>query len=759
MRYTSAHWGIREVHDTDEGVTLHSLADDPCPNRIGLDQLTPEVQSARVLRPAVRESWLKGGPGSTTDRRGDERFVEVSWDEALDLVATELDRVRGTHGNGAIYGGSYGWSSAGRFHHAQSQVHRFLNSIGGYVAHRNSYSLGAAHVMSRHVVMPLWEMLETTTDWYVLAEHCELFVTFGGVPDKNAQIAAGGVRRHHLPIALKRMRDNGCSFVNIGPVGDNIAPEAEADWIAVRPNTDTAFMLALGYVLLEEDLLDRAFLQTYCVGFDTFAAYLRGESDGCAKTPDWAAGITGAEPGAIRDLARRMAGKRTMINMAWSLQRADHGEQPLWMLFVLAAMLGQIGLPGGGFGFGYGAENGIGSPGRRLPGPTLPQGQNGVGDFIPVARIADMLLNPGTTYRYDGEVRTYPDIRLVYWAGGNPYHHHQDLHRLRKAWAKPDTIIVNEQYWTATAKHADIVLPATIALEREDIGYASLEEHILWMSKVSEPVGEARDDYSIFGALAARMGTADVFTEGLDAEGWLRRLYDESRQRMRGEGVDLPEFDAFRETGLVELPGGGGTVLLEAFRKDPVANPLATPSGRIEIFSRAIADMGLEDCGPHPMWFEPREWLGAPEAQTWPLHMLSDQPKGKLHSQLDHGEASRSLKVGGREVLWMNPGDAAARGLTEGDVVVVQNGRGRCLASARPDAMIMPGTVRLSTGSWLDLVDGLERAGNPNVLTADRGTSGLTQGAVAQSCLVEVARFEGEAPAPRGWDPAQIAAE
>ncbi|MBR9837241.1 MAG: molybdopterin-dependent oxidoreductase [Rhodobacteraceae bacterium] len=750
-RYTSAHWGVREVREDADGVTLHALADDPCPNAIGLDQLTPEVQSARVRRPAVRESWLRHGPGAAPEKRGHERFVEVEWDQALDLVAAEIDRVRQAHGNGAIFGGSYGWSSAGRFHHAQSQVHRFLNAAGGYVAHRNSYSLGAASVILPHVLMNMHRLMECHTDWQTLAEECELFVTFGGVPDKNAQISAGGVRRHHLPRALGVMRESGTEFVNIGPVADNLAPETEATWIPVRPNTDTAFMLALAYVLAEEELLDRAFLASHCVGFPQFEAYLRGESDLCPKTPEWAAEITGAPAETIRDLARRMASHRTTVNMSWSLQRADHGEQPCWMLVTLAAMLGQIGLPGGGLGIGYGAENLLGSRGRRLPGPTLSQGTNEVSDFIPVARIADMLLTPGGQYTYDGTTRTYADIRLVYWAGGNPFHHHQDLTRLRRAWAKPETIVVNEQYWTATARHADIVLPATTALEREDIGYGTLEEHIVWMSRASEPLAEARDDYAIFSALSERLGVAQRFTEGLDAEGWLRRLYDESRQRMGGEGVDLPEFDAFREQGLIELPPGDGTVMLEDFRRDPEAHPLETPSGKTEIFSDTIAAMGLPDCGGHPMWFAPREWLGAPEAQRWPLHMLSDQPKGKLHSQLDHGATSMATKLDGREPLWMNPADAEARGLAEGDVVMVHNDRGRCLAAAMPDARIMAGTVRMATGSWYHEVDGLEIAGNPNALTADRGASGLSQGAVAQSCLVEVARFEETAPMPAPW--------
>ena len=153
-------------------------------------------------------------------------------------------------------------------------------------------------------------------------------------------------------------------------------------------------------------------------------------------------------------------------------------------------MLGQIGLPGGGFGASYGPTNGMGSDAPLLAGPTLSQGTNQVPDFIPVARFTDMLLNPGGKVHYNGKELTYPDIKLIYWAGGNPFHHHQDLNRLRMAWAKPETIIFNEQFWTPAAKMADIVLPATTGLERDDIGYARREPFLIAMKKARNRIHE-----------------------------------------------------------------------------------------------------------------------------------------------------------------------------------------------------------------------------------------------------------------------------
>ena len=738
--YTAGHWGIYEV----EGSTIRPWRVDPDPNDIGVHMLAPELQRIRVQKPAVRRSWLERGHEAPRDLRGREPFVEVEWSVALDLVAGELARVKAAHGNKAIFGGSYGWSSAGRFHHAQSQVHRFLNSIGGYVRHNDSYSLGAGRVILPHIVMPIDTSWDQTTSFDVLAAHTELFVAFGGVPAKNAQISAGGAALHRVKPGLAAMDRAGVRFVNISPVADNLETGGEVEWLPIRPNTDTALMLALAHTLVAENLVDRAFLARCCHGFDRFEPYLRD------KTAAWAATITGIPAARIIALAQQMAASRTMINVAWSLQRASHGEQPFWMAVTLAAMLGQIGLPGGGFALGYGPTNRIGSSHTRLPGPSLPQGNNAVRDFIPVARIADMLLNPGAAFQYNGGHYNYPDIKTIYWAGGNPFHHHQDLSRLLQAWQKPDSIIVHEQYWTPTAKLADIVLPATLGLERNDIGYASTEGHIVAMRKAVEPLGESRDDYSIFADLAERMGSSAGFTEGRDEAAWLRHLYATTERRAVSLGITLPDFDAFWEQGVVALTEHDApVVMLQAYRDDPDSNKLNTPSGKIEIFSDRIAGFDLADCPGHPTWMPPLEWLGAPEAALYPLHLLSDQPARRLHSQLDASPHSMAGKINGREPIYLNPADAAARKIADGDMVEVFNARGICLSAAIVTPDIMPGVARLATGAWFDhdWQTGVEKHGNPNALTRDVGASSLSQGCTAQSCLVDVRRTDGPLPA------------
>ena len=739
---TSTHWGTYQVVVADGRVTdLHGFEQDPDPSPIGPGIIDVLDGPTRIAAPMVRKSWLEKGPGTAGDKRGTDTFVEVSWEEANRLVAAELDRVRKNHGNKAIYAGSYGWASAGRFHHAQSQLKRFLNCIGGYTSSKNTYSFAAAEVLVPRVLGDFRGNLDTTTSWESIASDCELFVAFGGVPLKNGQISQGGTGAHVQKAGLLTAHQAGVDFVNISPLRSDVLDQVEADWLAIRPSTDAALMLALAHVLLSEDLHDAAFLERYTVGFERFSAYLLGESDGIAKSAEWAAEICEISADAIRNLARRMAQSRTMISIAWALTRQDHGEQPFWAAIALSSMLGQIGLPGTGLGFGYSAMNNVGLNRTAVNFASFPQGRNPVPDFIPVARVTEMLENPGGTFDYDGRSYTYPDIKLVWWAGGNPFHHHQDLNRMRRAWARPETIIANEWCWNALARHADIVLPCTTPLERSDLALTPKDPFQVVMDQAIHPVGQARNDHDIFCGIATQMGVEEAFTEGRSPDEWLRWIWDVSRQRASMDGIELPDWDSLHSDGWVKVPvSDKPKIMMEAFRKDPDANPLNTPSGKIEIFSETIAGFDYDDCPGHPVWMTPAEWLG--DAQSDQLHMISNQPRNKLHSQLDHGSVSRTDRPKGVERLTMHPVDAAGRALTEGQIVRIHNARGACLAELLTSDSIRPGVIQISTGAWLDPDGDLCRCGNPNTLTLDKGTSSLAQGPIAHSCLVRVKAYE-----------------
>lgn len=735
-RVTSTHWGATRIF-TEDGRILRAdpFEEDPDPSPIA--RVLPKAvhHADRVARPSVRKGWLRGDRARGAGR---DDFVEMPWDEALDIAAEEIGRIRRVHGNGAIFGGSYGWSSAGRFHHAQGQLHRFLNCIGGYVAQKGTYSLAAAEVMLPHIFgMTEIEYRHGAQErWSRIVAHTQTLVAFGGINTKNTQTIAGGTGAHRTAGHLRAFGAKGGTLISISPQrGDS--PDF-ARWLPIIPGTDTALILGLAHELERTGRVDRDFLARCTVGYDRFRAYLLGATDGVAKDAAWAAAISGVPAEEIAALADRMATTRTMIALAWSVQRAENGEQPYWAAATLAAMLGQIGLPGGGLGEGYGTTDSGGTgPLRQLTGGALPQGDNPVGVTIPVARIADMLLNPGMPYAYNGEERTYPDIRLVYWAGGNPYHHHQDLRRLEKAWDQPDCVIVNEPWWTATARRADIVFPATTPFEREDYGRENGDPYLFHMPRLIDPQGEARDDFAIFSGLAARLGAEAAFTDGLDAGAWIARLYDDFRMKSAASGVEVPEYEDLkaRNWSRIDAAPQPAESAFEAFRRDPEAHRLRTPSGRIELFSETIAAMGYAACPGHAVWIAPTEWLGA--RVRFRLHLLSPQPADKLHSQL---EAALADEPGARPMpVALHPEEAAARGIEDGALVEVFNDRGVCLARARLTVDVMPGVLILPTGAWYRPDgQGRDTQGNPNVLTRDIGTSPIAQGPTAQTTLVDL---------------------
>ncbi|MGE4049387.1 MAG: molybdopterin dinucleotide binding domain-containing protein, partial [Acetobacteraceae bacterium] len=394
-----------------------------------------------------------------------------------------------------------------------------------------------------------------------------------------------------------------------------------------------------------------------------------------------------------------------------------------------------------------GSIAGMGSPRIRVPSVGLPALPNRANSFIPVARVTDMLEKPNQEYDYNGRRLRYPDIRLIHWAGGNPFHHHQDLNRLRRAWSRTETIIVHEPWWTPVARHADIVLPATTTLERDDIASSARDRFVLAMKRAVAPQGQARDDFAILSDVADALGVRARYTEGRDASGWLRHMYERWRGQCDAMGIVTPPFDAFWAEGVVEVPLPEADFVPYAdFVADPDAKPLNTGSGRIELASPTIEAFGYPDCPGHPTWFRPTEYLGSSRTRDYPLHLLSAQPATRLHGQMDHVGVSKASKIEEREPLIMHEDDAAARGIRAGDVVRVFNDRGACLAGVRLARDMLPGIVILPTGAWFDPRDEMCVHGNPNVLTQDIGTSRLGQGPVAQSCLVQIERHPGPLP-------------
>lgn len=606
------------------------------------------------------------------------------------------------------------------------------------------------------------EVYEQQSAWPTVIDNSELVVLWGCDILKNNQIGWSPTD-HSTYEYVKALKTKGTRVISIDPRVTDAAEYLGAEQVAVRPNTDTALMLAIAHTLFTENLYDKDFVAKYTVGFDKFTPYLMGKEDGIEKTPEWAAKITDIPADKIVELAHTMAKGRTMLMSGWAIQRAYHGEQPYWMLITLAAMLGQIGLPGGGFGLSYHYANGGSLTADGAPLGGIAAGDNAITEVIPYAHgLSDMLLNPGKKVAFNGSTVTYPDIKLVYWAGGNPLSHQMDRNRQIEAWQKPETIIVNEPFWSATAKFADIVLPVNTPFERNDIEIVSeySGRWIVGMPKLIDPLFESQSDYDIFAALSKRLGFEDKFTEGKSEMDWIKSFYDEAATTAKAKSIVMPDFDGFWAAGTFEFPvpdTAKAFVRFADFRADPAGSALGTPSGRIEIFSQTIDEFKYEDCPGHPTWIEPAEWLGAAEAKKFPLHILSPHPKFRLHSQMNNTWLRDTYEVAGREPIWINPDDAKARTIADGDVVRVHNTRGALLAGAVVTDRVRQGVVILHEGAWYGpdqsgKQGALCKHGNINVLTSDRGTSQLAQGNTANTALVEVERYAEIAPSVSAFD-------
>lgn len=750
---TGSHWGaIRATVVDGRFVAAKPFEQDKYPSKMIAGLPDHVHNAARIRYPMVRVDWMRKGHQSDTSQRGDNRFVRVSWDEALDLFYQELERVQKTYGPSALLTAS-GWQSTGMFHNASGMLARAIALHGNSVSTGGDYSTGAAQVILPRVVGSM-EVYEQQTSWPLVLQNSKTIVLWGSDMVKNQQ-ANWWCPDHDVYQYYEQLKEKvasgAISVISIDPVVTSTHDYLGRDkvkHIAINPQTDVPLQLALAHTLYSEKLYDKNFLDNYCVGFDQFLPYLLGEKDGQPKDAAWAEKLCGIDADTIRALARQMAGDRTQIIAGWCVQRMQHGEQWSWMVVVLAAMLGQIGLPGGGFGFGW-HYNGAGTPGRKgiiLSGfsgsTTVPPVHDstdykGYSSTIPIARFMDAILEPGKIINWNGKSVKLPPLKMCVFAGTNPFHRHQQINRIIEGWRKLETVIAIDNQWTSTCRFADIVLPATTQFERNDLDQFGNHSNrgIIAMKQVVSPQFEARNDFDIFRDLCRRFNREAAFTEGLDEMGWLKRIWQEGSQQGKGRGIHLPTFEVFwNQQEYIEFDHPQMFVRHQAFREDPDLEPLGTPSGLIEIYSKTIADMQYDDCQGHPMWFEKIERShGGPGSQRWPLHLQSVHPDFRLHSQLCESETLRQqYAVGGKEPVFINPQDASARGIRNGDIVRVFNARGQVLAGAVVSDRYAPGVARIHEGAWYDPDKGgdlnaLCKYGNPNVLTLDIGTSQLAQ--------------------------------
>jgi len=716
-----------------ERITSDARPDDPDD-----PQLRACVRGRAYLRRLYHPDRLLH-PMKRVGERGEGRFERIGWEEALDRICEAMVRTRDAHGPDAFFN-MHGTGGGSRLAGSQMSA-RLLNVFGGHLRHHNSYSSAAAR-WAAPFTLGTDDCGHSPDDWV----NSKLILLWGHNPAETVFGTNTGYR-------LKLARRAGARIVVIDPRLSMTAQALADDWIPLRPGTDSALMDAMAFVMIAEGLHDQSFLDRYCLGFDeahlplgaqpggSYRSYVLGETDGTPKTPAWAAGYTEVPPDRIERLAREYATtKPAALLPGLAFNRRAYGEQPVRGSITLAAMTGNIGIAGGGAG---GVSYSVARP---VPVAEFPIGPNPVAASIPVflwteavTRGRSMGAADGVTGLPPGQGSLRADIRFIFNTAGNTLiNQHANVNRTARILRDPalvDFIVVVDHFATPSAKFADVLLPAATWFERNDICTVwGLGDSVIAMNKAVEPLGECRSDFDICAAIATRLGLGGAFTGGRSELEWLDWMLGPAREA----DPSFPALDEFRRRGVHAFRHGRPHVAFADFREDPVRWPLRTPSGRIEIYSERLAEMGLEGVPPIPVFIP--EWEGGawdPLFAKYPLQAFGRHFQRRTHSIYDNVDW---LEEALPQRVFMNPIDAAARDIEDGDEVRVFNDRGEIRLRVRVTRRIMPGVVDIPQGAWWSPdACGVDRRGNINVLTSERPTPGA-RGNAQHTLLVQVAR-------------------
>ena len=720
----------------------------------------------RVYNPSRIKKPLKRREGT---KRGEGVWDEISWDEAFQLYADELKRVIKEHGNEAcfmVYGSGV-WNahlSAGAL------PKRIFNLMGGQLNYYGNYSFSQLGTITRFHYGMEGECPSNSIENTI--QHSKMWVLWGHNPQET-RMSGGG----NLWTSLQAAKKEGLHIAVIDPRQSDSVTVLADEWIAPRPGTDAALIAGIIKHIVDNNLQDQEFLDKYCVGFDektmpegvpanlSYRSYLDGKGeDGIEKTPEWAAEITGVPAEQIRDFATRLAiTKPVNIVQGWGPQRHANGENQVRAIYTLAAVLGQVGIPGGGTG---------GQEGYFWPKtPWIPAGENPIPDAISNFGWSDAIDHgeemTATKDGVRGTDRLKTGIKFMVEFGGNMLaSQHADNGKLRKLLqddSKCEFICVIDNQFTRSCELADLVLPDCTTAERWDLvpnEYTGDMAYLIACEPAIEPLYDSKPGYDIFTGIAEKLGIKEEFTEGRDLEGWARHLYDEGRK----EVPSLPEkFDDFVKKGVHRYyadeknPEKGTFVSLKEFRDDPDANPLETPSGKIEIFSKELWERSKT-------WEFPENrpgdkvsaipeyvatWEGAEEAMAkgakYPIQLIGHHYKQRTHSTYGNLQRNNELHP---QAVWLNPMDAEARGIKNGDIVGLFNDRGRVHIQAKVTPRIMPGVASLPQGAWIKWdKDGVDHGGSVNVLSSMHPAP-VSKGNCQHTNLVQVELVSSE-PAPK----------
>jgi anaerobic dimethyl sulfoxide reductase subunit A len=705
----------------------------------------------RGLRRWVYSKERLLNPLKRVGRRGQGRFERISWDEALDTISSELGRIIEQYGNEAVFR-IYGTGNLGGVVSSRDQIDRLMHILGGRLDLHNSYSTAQIEHAMRYTYGA-----KLTGNYISDLVDSKLAVFFGNNPAETRMSGGGTVR--DLVVAKQK---SGVRIIVIDPRHTDTAAGFADEWIPIRPGTDAALVSGLAHVLISEGLVDRDFLDNYCLGYDqatmpadippgnSYKEYILGDGpDRIPKTPAWAAGITGIPETRISELSREIGTtKPVYIAQGWGPQRHAAGEQSARAICMLAILTGNVGVPGGNSGDREGPFG--------IDFPEILMGENPVKTSIPCFMWTKAIDDPHNLTALNGGLlgkeRLETPIKFLWsFASNTLINQHSDINRTKRILGdekKCEMIVVIDNMLTASGRFADILLPATSSFEENDLCYQSYGMELgalVLRQKAVEPLGESRTLFDICTQVAARMGVEQAFTEGRDHDQWVEHMYHQCRKVK----PELPQdYNEAVEIGIFKWNRSAESRWdLMDFRDDPVGNPLNTPSGKIEIFSPRLWEMARSWELPegdvitalpeyHPTWGDPDGSHPAP----YPLQCIGHHYKQRTHSSYGNNPW---LEEAAPQMVWMNPLDARQRNIRHGDLVRLFNAFGETRVRAKVTPRIMPGVLSLPQGAWHRAgPDGVDHNGCINILTNQR-PSPVAKGNPQHTNLVQAEKIKG----------------
>ncbi|MGG0715999.1 DMSO/selenate family reductase complex A subunit [Robertmurraya massiliosenegalensis] len=703
-----------KAHIKDGQIVRISTDDDPRDENADNEQY-PQIRACvrgRGYRRHVYSPDRIQKPLKRVGKRGEGKFEEISWDEAIKTIAEENNRIKQKYGPASRFS-LYATGQSGTVGSGDTVIQRVLALDGGFLGRYSNYSSG------QHLAATPYTFGETAagSSCNTLLDS-KLIILHGMNP---AETIFG-----HMNMYLRMAKEKGAKIYTLDPRKTDTNVALADDWFPIKPGTDNALIAAMAYVMFTENLHDKDFLDKYCLGHDenhmpegvptgeSYYSYVLGEKDNTPKTPQWAAKITGLPANRIIQLAREVALTKPM---AWiqgnGINRHMNGEQMSRASSMIAALTGNIGISGG-----WAGPNGpsIG----KFQGFPIPE--NPLGISIPVFKYTDAIVRGTEMGVEDGVVgleegKTLPsNIKMIFNMAGNCLvNQHSDINKTTEILKDENLcefIVTSDIYMTPSAKYSDIILPTCTFFEQNDVvGPWSYGQHMFLSQKVVEPLYGSLTEYEWMTKLAKELGIEKEFTEGRTQDDWVKWMIEESKK------IDptFPSFSDMQKNGVHKFK----EITVVKFKEqieDPANVPFNTPSGKIELFSKTLWDMTRpEDIPAIPKHVVVNEGPESELTSKYPLQIFGWHVKRRCHSTWDTSDWMEEVQT---QELWINPIDAKERKIKDGDKVQAFNDRGTIELPAKVSSRVMPGVVCVPQGGWFNPdQNGIDKRGAINVLT------------------------------------------